>query len=167
MNADGKIYIVITDKLPGSAPGPSPVPTTPSDTNKEGGNDSNSLFAHWARQRLIDSIKSTAMSAVRYTISNIGNFTGDYIAQTHVNDSIANLNGFKSVGLSILAGAKYGGPIGAVVGGALGIINQTTSSLLQMHSQWVQNSKVNYEIAQLRDRVGMNATIDGSRGTEN
>ena len=36
-----------------------------------------------------------------------------------------------------------------------------------MNSLMIANKKVNYEIAQVRDRAGLNSTLDGSRGTEN
>ena len=165
MNADGKIYIVITDKMPGGAqPGPGSAPTQDGDRSDGPGGE---LLKHWARDRLISTAKQAAVSSVMYTLGNIGNFTGDYITQTHVNDSIANIRGIMGLGAATVSGFMMGGPIGAVIGATLSVINTGVSSIERIHSARVQNRKVNYEIEQLRDRVGMNAVLDGSRGTEN
>lgn len=162
MSADGKIYIVITDKMPAGGTPQTPTPTQPNQSDEKEG-----LFAHWARTQILNTARKTAMTAVTYSMSNIGNFTGDYITQTHVNDSIANLRSFLRLGASTLAGFKVGGPIGAVVGATIGVVNETISSFTTIHSAMVQNRKTNYEIEQLRNRAGLNATLDGSRGTEN
>lgn len=167
MNADGKIYIVITDKLPGGTqPSPGSAPTQGGDRSDGPGGE---LLKHWARDRLINTAKHAAVSSVMYTLENIGNFTGDYITQTHVNDSISNLKGIIGIGSAALSGflVTGGNPIGAVLGATLSVINTGVSSIERIHSVRVQNRKVNYEIEQLRDRVGMNAVLDGSRGTEN
>lgn len=167
MNADGKIYIVITDKMPdGARSGLGSAPTQDGDRSDGPGGE---LLKHWARDRVISTTKHAATSYVMYTLENIGNFTGDYITQTHINDSISNLKGIMGIGSAALAGFTVtgGNPIGAVIGATLSVINTGVSSIERIHSARVQNRKVNYEIEQLRDRVGMNAVLDGSRGTEN
>ena len=47
MNADGKIYIIITDKAPGSGPGETPKP----EEKKE--KDKGEMLKHWARKKLL------------------------------------------------------------------------------------------------------------------
>lgn len=163
MNSDGKIYIIVTDKLPA---GSSPQPNN-SGEKKESKESDDSLMSHWARDKLISEVKHLATTAATYQLSNVGNFSGDYIAQTHINDTLQNLNGLVSIATSTAAGFKVGGPWGAVIGFSLSVINQTVSSALQMHSMRVETSKTNYEIAQLRRRSGLNTVLDGSRGTEN
>lgn len=157
---DGKIYIIVTNKLPGGV-GPGPGPKPPEKEKKD-----EDLFSHWAKNRLLDLGKSLAKKAVIYPLSNIGNFTGNYVAQTQVNNSLSIMNSLVGVGTAILAGSKYG-PAGAIIAGSIAVINETVSYSFQSISNWVENQKINYNIAQLRDRSGMNATLDGSRGTEN
>lgn len=162
MNADGKIYIIVTDKLPGGTPTPTPTAQGQGQNKEDVG-----LFAHWARGRLLSTAKSIAIQSVNYSLANIGNFTGDYITQTHINETLSNIRGFAGIGMAALAGFKVAGPMGAAVGAVLGTVNATVSSAFQINTQRVQNSRVNYEIEQLRNRAGMNPLMDGSRGTEN
>ena len=165
---DGKIYIYISHEPPASGQG------GPDDGgNGDSGNDSgttttnnDSLINHWARSHLLNTTKQIAKQAVTFSISNIGNFSGDYITQTHVKQSFDALSGLASVGLGALAGFKYGGgPIGAVIGASLEVVSQTITGITNIISGMVGNSKINYEIAQLKDRSGLNTYVDGSRGT--
>lgn len=154
----GKIYVIVTDD---------PDRAKATGKGKNGtASDKNELTAHWARQKLLNEAKSLITTAVLYNLSNIGNFTGDYITQTHMNDGISIVQSFMDIGTATIAGAHYG-PIGAIVGASFAIINKGVNSILSIHSNRVQNNKTNYEIAQLRNRSGLNATMDGSRGTEN
>lgn len=161
---DGKIYIVITDKRP-EGEGGSVIQSQSSNIQQEKKNTE--LLNHWARGKLINEVKSLSKTAVMYSLNNIGNFTGDYITQTQVNNTISNLSSLASIGMSTIAGAKLFGPVGALVTGTLALVNQGVSSALNIHSLRVENRKINYEIEQLRDRAGLNTTLDGSRGTEN
>jgi len=160
MTADGKIYIIITDKLPSG--GGDAVINEPEKKDKK-----TDLFEHWAANKIIETVKQTATSAVTYQLSNIGNFTGDYITQTHVNDTLKAVNALVSIGTSAIAGAKVGGVWGAVIGATLQTVNLGVQSALNIHTQRLENNKTNYEIAQLRARSGLNPLLDGSRGTEN
>ena len=115
---------------------------------------------------MLNTTKQIAKQAVTFSISNIGNFSGDYITQTHVKQSFDALSGLASVGMGALAGFKYGGgPIGAVIGASLAVVSQTITGITNIISGMVDNSKINYEIAQLKDRSGLNTYVDGSRGT--
>lgn len=168
MKTDGKIYIIVTDRLPGGTMPPAPQPRPNPSPTEEGKEGDSGLLAHWARERMIGLVRRMAMTAVTYTVGNIGNFTGDYMLQTHVNEAINNVRGLINIGTAALAGFKVtGSPIGAVIGAGLEIANQGISAFTQIHSNLVQNSKTNYEIEQLRNRAGLNPTTDGSRGTEN
>ena len=160
---DGKIYIIVTNKLPNN----SGTPDTSAKANKEASDEKEDLFGHWAKNQILSTIKSTATSAVNYSLSNIGNFTGDYLAQAQVNIARNNLNSLMSIGMSAVAGFKFAGPPGAVIMGSMALISQSVSGIFAIHSARVANSKTNYEIAQLRDKTGMNTLLDGSRGTEN
>ena len=162
---DGKIYIIVTDKLPDGKGEPAPETSK----KKEEETSDNSLLMHWARDSLINTVKQTVNTSIHYAISNIGNFTGDYMTQRQVNNAIHNINSLKSIGSTALAGfvASGGNPIGAVIGASLAVVNQTISSIFEITSNSISNKKVNYEIEQLRDRSGMNTLLDGSRGTEN
>jgi len=162
-NTDGKIYIYVTNKLPNEAP------VTAKASNGAGSQDKqdNELISHWARAKLIGTIKSVATTGVNYSLNNIGNFTGDYITQANVDNALNNLNSVANIGLTAFAGLKVAGPIGAVVGGSLALISSGVNSALNIHSMQVANRKTNYEIEQLRIRSGLNTLLDGSRGTEN
>ena len=163
MNADGKIYIIVTDKLPSGSALAQTVETEKKDDKKEG------LFSHWAKQKILNETKQLARTSVMYTLNNIGNFTGNYITQTHINDAMSSISGIISVGMAALAGFKYtgGNPWGAVIGAAIGVISESASAFTSIYSNQVQNRKTNYEIEQLRNRAGLNPLKDGSRGTEN
>lgn len=164
MSSDGKIYIVITDKRP-EGEGGSVIQSQSSSVQQE--KNEYALIDHWAKGKLINEVKSLSRSAVMYSLNNIGNFTGNYIMQTQVNNTISNLSSLANIGVSAIAGAKMFGIPGAIIAGSLAIINSNVSSALHIHSLRVENRKINYEIEQLRDRAGLNTTLDGSRGTEN
>ena len=160
--SDGKIYIVVTDKMPEDKG----VATLPSPKQPK---QENNLLLHYANDNIISTAKSIINKSVMYNLQNYGNFTGDYIAQTHINESLQFAQTIGHIGLSAWSGfvASGGNPLGAVIGASLSIINTGVNAGFNMLSMRVQNSKTNYEIAQLRDRAGLNSLRDGSRGTEN
>ena len=163
MENDGKIYIVITRQKPS---GPTGVGSGDADPDKKQPSGTDSLFAHWARQRLLDTTRSLAKSTIMYGLSNVGNFTGNYMAQAQINNSVHALSGIASLGMTALAGFKVGGPVGAAIATGLAIVNQTAQWVMGTYSGVIENQKTNYEIARLRDRSGLNTLLDGSRGTE-
>lgn len=166
MNANGKIYIIVTDREPSSG-GPSPVETSVMTKTASAEGKEVSLFSHWARNKILNTVKSAAQSTAMYSLSNIGNFTGDYITQTQVNETIQLTSKLVHVAMAAASGAKVGGVMGAVIAAGVAVVGETVSSLQAVNSAYVQNRKTNYEIEQLRDRAGLNAAKDGSRGTEN
>ena len=164
MTSDGKIYIVITDKLPTESQAQTQNKTP---VSAGSGKNSDDILKHWAKNRLISEVEHLGMTAVNYQLSNIGNFTGDYIAQNNVNNALNAAHTLMGIGGSALAGFMVAGPIGAVIAGSISVINTGVNSALSIHSNKIQNQKTNYEIEQLRRRSGLNTTLDGSRGTEN
>jgi len=164
MNGDGKIYIIVTDKPQGGV--------TPSTVTQTGGSarkdkDGKDLFTHWAMDKILNTAKQVATSSVMYSINNIGNFTGNYQRQATIQESVSVVRGLMSVGLAGLAGLQVGGPVGAVIGASMALINKTVSYAQDEYSRYIQQKKTDYAIAQLRDRSGLNRYTDGSRGTEN
>ena len=160
---DGKIYIYVTDKAPSETPSkPNASPNNNVSNKRE-----NDILAHWSRDKIISTARNLATTCVTYSLSNIGNFTGDYITQANVNNSLQALNSLKGIGENAIAGGIIGGPIGALIGGTLALVNSSVSSALNINTQRIMNGKFNYEIAQIRDRSGLNSKLDGSRGTEN
>lgn len=163
MNTDGKIYIIVTDKMP-SGEGKVPAPT--SQSSGKSAND-NGIVQHWARSQLIGTVKNIASKELMFSYNHIGDFTGDYITQTQVNNNLSNASALMGIGMGALAGFKVGGPLGAVIGASLSLLNSSISSSHEIRLNLLQNKKTNYEIEQLRIRSGLNALLDGSRGTEN
>lgn len=159
--SDGKIYIIVTDQLPN---GTTPTPETPGKTEKK---DESKMLGHWARSKLLDEAKHLATTAVSFGVNNIGNFTGDFQAQRDVQNMISVLGDFASVGASIGAGFVVANVPGAIISGIISGVNMVVSKGQQYFLSELQRKRQNYEIDILRRRAGLNALIDGSRGTEN
>lgn len=150
MSADGKIYITITDARTGEVikdtDKPTPTPTKPSEEK-----DKTSIAKH----QLWHFIENEAKQMAQYTISNIGNFTGDYNAQRQINFGLSVLNSAKNIGLAAL----YGGPVGA----GIAVASMTINFGLQLHSENLEVKKQNHNIDQLRQLSGLDGLTNGSR----
>jgi len=96
--------------------------------------------------------------AVQFGLSNVGNFTGDYITQRNINRALETLNGVSSVAM----GAMAGGWVGAVIATASLAVRGITQEISRQINY--QNEEINTSMA--RQRSG-NVHTDGSRGTEN
>lgn len=162
MANDGKIYIIITDKTPGGdgQPGGSTI------INKEDKSKNNAL-SDYAAHQFFNLITNQTKNIINYQLNNIGNFTGEYDTQRHVNFARQTISSLIGLGMAAISGAKYGGGWGALIGVTVATTGMLINSGLQYNSDLLQNKKTNYEIAQLRDRSGLNTLKDGSRGTEN
>lgn len=158
MAEKSKLYITISDKRGEGGGG-----GVDSEKEKEKENDT---LGRYAEHEVFHFLKSTASKTINYSISNIGNFTGDYITQRKVNMCKDALDSAVSIGMTTLVGSKYG-PAGAVIGFVVGVASEFTGSIFEDISNRADNVKANYNIEQLRERVGLNTLIDGSRGTEN
>ena len=174
--ADGKIYITISDKRLDSGTGTSSVSSGRGSSGSSGGSrsiagssddkDFYELLGRYAEHQLFHSFKSLVTQSVNFSLNNIGNFTGDYITQRQVNVLRQAASGVVSVGLSTIAGARFG-PAGALVGFGVGMTSLVAGTIFEHKATQVEVAKTNYSIAQLRDRVGLNTIYEGSRGTEN
>lgn len=165
MAENNKLYITITDKRGDGGSGiPTPSPSDSSSAKKK--QDDDSLLKRYAEHELFHLVKSTAMKSVNYAISNIGNFTGDYIIQKNVSYAKGIVSNIMSVGMTTLAGAKFG-PVGAIIGFVAGTSSIAIGSVFEDMSNRADNAKNNFNIEMLRERVGLNTIYDGSRGTEN
>ena len=109
-----------------------------------------SLFVHAA----VNNVKQ----AVQFGLSNVGNFTGDYIAQRNINQALDAMSGVSS----IVMGAVTGGWAGAVIATASVAMRGITGEI----SRQMQYRNEDIQTSMMLQRSG-NALTDGSRGTEN
>ncbi len=160
--ADGKLYIIVTDQLPGGQGEPLPDESK----TKNGKKDSENPVLEYAKHQFFSLVKSQAKQVVNASISNIGNFTGDYVQQQQTSNVINAMSSLIDIGMSVVAGVKMGGPVGGLV--ALGVSGTTmgVSQGLQLYAGYQENARQNRAISILRTRAGLNSTNNGSRGTE-
>ena len=163
METNNKLYITISDKRLGDGSG-TPTNTTGLQQEEKQGMG---VVGRYVEHQLFHLVKSTATQAVNFSLSNIGNLTGDYMAQTRVNEMKQEVSNLMSIGGAVLAGAQIGGIYGAAAGFVVGTASIISGNVFQDLSNRIQNAKANYDILQLRARAGLNTTLDGSRGTEN
>lgn len=163
MANDGKIYITISDRRFGNNKAEA---DEQNKLDKEKNTEKEGISEKFLTHKFFNLVESQARQALNYSISNIGNFTGDYVTQQHISDSMQILNFLIETGTSVAAGAKMGGWVGALV--ALGItgVTKTISTAQQFYAGEIQNRRTNRDIAQLKTRAGLNSTNNGNRGTE-
>ena len=157
---DGKIYITISDRRFGRNKA-----EADEQNQQEKQEDKESTLKNFAQHKFFNLIESQAKQAVRYTLGNIGNFTGDYIAQTQVDNALSFISFAERIGVAALAGAKFGVP-GALIGAGIAVAGEATTQGLQIFTGYLENRRQNMMINQLRTRAGLNSTNNGSRGTE-
>ena len=104
---------------------------------------------------VIGSMASAAKSIVSYGLNNYGNFTGDYIEQTRINESLKAISYVSAIG----AGFAMGGP----VGGAMAAMAVTTNLFLENISLMEQKKKATIQSEQLRILTG---TYKNSKGRD-
>lgn len=163
MANDGKIYITISDRRFGR--------------NKAEADEQNKLdkqkdeknpVADYTKQQFYNLVKQQAQQAVSYGISNIGNFTGDYVNQAHASDCMQVISMMGDLVTSFLGGmaATGGNPIGGLVAIGISVTGKAITSVEQQYAGYVENVRQNRSISQLRERAGLNGANNGSRGTE-
>ncbi len=162
MAEKNKLYITITDKRDGDGPTPTPTPQGSSQKSDDLG-----MLGRYAEHELFHLVKNQTTQAVNYALANIGDLSGDYISQRKVNVAKQAISGIMQVGTATIAGARVGGYIGAAIGFVVGTISLISGSVYNELESRKNNRLTNLEIAQLRDRAGLNSVYDGSRGTEN
>ena len=161
---DGKIYIIVTDKLP--AGGAEPQPGV--ETEKKEKKSDKDILMHYAKNKLIETVKSAASNAVHFSLGNIGNFTGDYITQRQINNNLQMASELMSFGATVWAGFKVtGSPWGAAIAAAGWAVQKGLSIGEQLVTLNVEKTRVNYNIEQIRNRSGLNSHMNWNRGTEN
>ena len=163
--ADGKIYITISDKPlgdGGGGGGPDPV--------KKNKMSVGSYIEH----ELFHFIKEQGENMLNYSISNIGNFTGDYQSQREIQTMLGAVNKVKGLAMSAYFGAKAGAAAigtaggalaGGIVGVALAVGGMAINFGLNEMANQMQFKRLNYTIDQTRKIAGQNVLLDGSRGT--
>jgi hypothetical protein len=161
MANDGKLYIIITDergKGSGTGVTGADVPTANDKTKeKQSGLD-------YAKHRFYSFVESQAKQAINYGINNIGNFTGDYVTQRKVNETVQRINVLANIGTSALAGFQItGSPIGAAAGAVIAIAGVVSNDIYSNISYRLENKRIEHSINQLRIRSGNDTLYDGSR----
>lgn len=169
--ADGKIHIIITDQIGAGGGGTGGVDGSSGSSTKTSTSKNQNGLAKYAEHEFIHLAKNTAMQYINYSISNIGNFTGDYISQANTQAALNNVTKLVGIGTAVAAGAKIGSAampgVGTVVGAAIGLVAGTAGSIVSFEQQEkvarVQYAKTNREIAMLRDLSGLNVLTNGGR----
>lgn len=109
-----------------------------------------SIFAH--------QMMGIGKQVVNYGLRNVGTFTGNYDAQEDINAALDLVSDGSTIALGFGSGGWIGGVIAIVGVGTKRILETVTQSRSDKMSQ--------RQTEYLLERSG-NATLDGSRGTEN
>lgn len=164
-NGNGKLYIIITDKPEIQTSTTETQTTTTSVSNRKiqstSGNDSS--VASFATHEFYHFMKSTATEIVNWSISNIGNFTGDYVKQANVQKTINLASKVAGIGMAVASGAQVAGPWGALIAGTIAVAGTAISIGLEDRANAFQAYKTNREISQLRELSGLNPLTNGGR----
>lgn len=162
MANDGKIYITISDKRGGGGGSDQPA-ITPEEKEPK-----SKPLNDYLKHAFFNLIQDTAKKAINNTISQIGNYRGDYYAQRQIQTAISALNKGGTLALSFFAGT---GITGSLTGGIVGLIATGTAMGINYGLEEFNNrvaiARNNREIGYLRELSGLNTLKDGSRGTEN
>ena len=156
MNADGKIYIYITDKLPGGDGKPGPDAVSKEDKKE-------STLAKYAQHRFFNFLESEAKQIVNYEISNIGNFTGNYVAQRKVQTAVSAGTRLLNIGNAAVAGFVAAGPVGAIIGASLAIATSVITYFEEERVAQLEFKRQNYNLSILKERSGLYALDNESR----
>ena len=156
--ADGKIYITISDTRGGSGTGVNNEADTVNESSKK-----ENAVAQYARHRFFNFVESQAKQYVNYTVSNIGNFTGDYTAQRNIEEAMTVGGMLLNLGTSVIAGAKMGGPYGAIIAATITVGSKLIEFGYREKSEQFQNRKTNRNIDMMRNRLGLQGLTDSSR----
>jgi len=159
--ADGKIYITISDSR--KSGGLDGIKLTDDKGNEA--KDNSSALGKYATHHFFNFIEGEAKTMVNYTLGNIGNFTGDYTKQSSINNSLSALNMLKSIATSAVSGFTISGgnPIGAIIGASIAVASMATNYGLQEKTNNLMLARQNYDINLLREKSGLNGTINGGR----
>lgn len=158
MNADGKIYIYITDKIPGGDAKPGQDAVSKEDKKE-------STLAKYAQHRFFNFLESEAKQIVNYEISNIGNFTGNYVAQRKVQTAVSAGTRLLNIGNAASAGfiATGGNIVGAIIGASLAVATSAITFFEQERVAQLEFKRQNYNLNILKERSGLYALDNESR----
>ena len=167
MNNNGKLYIIITDNPNIQSTQTTITKTTTTTTNTTRapitGSTADEIGLNFAAHQFYHFMQQEATQAVNWSISNIGNFTGDYLKQTNVQQVVSLGSKLVGIGMSVVAGAQAGGLIGALVTGTIAVAGTVINTALENKSNAFQVQKQNYEIEKLKELSGLNTLTNGGR----
>lgn len=118
-----------------------------------------SVYAH----RVFSIATSTAKSIARFSISQYGDMTGDYLGQKKIDNAISNAETLISIGSSTIMGAMAGGWVGALFGLATSAISAGVNS-------WQASVQIEKNITRANNAANYNAQrigsilVNGNRG---
>ena len=159
MNNDGKIYIIVTDKLPNGGG----EPIRGSDNKQDKDKKENSLLKY-SQHRFFNFIESQTKQFINFESNNIGNLTGNYVAQREVQANIKAAGTLMNMANAtaqavITTGSLAAGFItaGIMIAGAV-ISYEQQEKVNQMAFK-----QQNYELSMLKNRSGLYALDNESR----
>lgn len=162
----GKLYIIITDN-PNIQSTQTTITKTKTTTTtkkiKSAANSGDDETLSFITHEFYHYLKQTATEVANWSVGNIGNFTGNYYAQSEITKSISLMNRISGIGSSVATGATMGGVWGAVVAGVIAVAGTVVSVGLQDKANAFAIKRQNYEIAQLRELSGLNPLTNGGR----
>ena len=168
--ADGKIYITISDSRGGSGNGLEPV-VTPEKLKEPKENSAAIELSRYLMHRMLNYAEQQSIAFINEAIGSIGDFTGNYVLQSHVNTAKQALNALVSdvsrIGSAAAIGAQYGGGYGAIIAAAaeatrigfektIGQIKYDVKTALKYNAE-------KYQSEQTKIRLGLSGINNGSR----
>ena len=112
--------------------------------------------------RLVAAATSTSKSLLNFALSNYGDYTGDYITQTKIDNTMSMLNTGMGIVNSTVMGFMAGGPAGAAIGLGISLIQMGTNIAQEIISTNISLAKTNYVASANLNRLGR-ILVDGSR----
>lgn len=138
--------------------------TSESDEQMEGGAETLASSKDLDKTRMastslfVNAVSGNVKQAIRYGLSNVGNFTGDYIRQNEINQALEIFDSASTIAM----GALSAGWAGAVVATA----SIAVKAGFGAYSRYKQYEAESLSSSLMRERSG-NALFDEARGTEN
>lgn len=168
--ADGKIYITISDSRGGSGNGLEPV-ATPEKLKEPNENNAGVELSRYLMHRMLNYTEQQLVSFANEAISSIGDFTGNYILQGHINTAKQALNHLVSdvnrIGSAATIGAQYGGGYGAAIAAAAEAVRigfeSTVGQIKYDIKEALRYNALKYQSEQERIRLGLGSINNGSR----
>lgn len=165
---EGKIYITISDQRGsdggngnGGGSGASALQKEINAGDKK--TDSVDPFKNYIQHSFYNFVENQARQMLDYSISNIGNFTGDYQTQRDIQSIVSVSNFGVSLVTSFMAGMAIGGVAGGIVASGIAIASKGINIGLSEWAGRVNNRNQNYSISQLREISGLDALTNGGR----